>query len=209
MKNSDLIISQIRQRLEILYQMVDELEENGGSNTYTNAIKDLVDSGAKNVLDYTEIGTNSAHGTTYESNGVTFTLNSDGTITVTRTAPATVDSSCNLRTASGSLYIDNYCNGNYVLSGCPNGGGDVTYSLRAIRDTYRPTDTGDGVVLPDKGTYSNIYINMLVSAYFEGSVTFKPMVCSKTNWDVSQEYQPYVMSNAELTARVKALEGGV
>lgn len=185
MKNSDLIISQIRQRLEILYQMVDELEENGGSNTYTNAIKDLVDSGAKNVLDYTEIGTNSAHGTTYESNGVTFTLNSDGTITVTRTAPATVDSSCNLRTASGSLYIDNYCNGNYVLSGCPNGGGDVTYSLRAIRDTYRPTDTGGGVVLPDKGTYSNIYINMLVSAYFEGSVTFKPMVCSKTNWDVS------------------------
>ena len=30
MKNSDLIISQIRQRLEILYQMVDELEESGG-----------------------------------------------------------------------------------------------------------------------------------------------------------------------------------
>ena len=33
MKNSDLIISQIRQRLEILYQMVDELEEGGGGTT--------------------------------------------------------------------------------------------------------------------------------------------------------------------------------
>jgi hypothetical protein len=30
MSNSDLIISQIRQRLEILYQMVDELESGGG-----------------------------------------------------------------------------------------------------------------------------------------------------------------------------------
>ena len=169
-------------------------------------LTDIVDSGAKNVLNYTEIGTNSDHGTTYTNNGVTFTLNSDGSITASRTASAAVDASCNLRVASGSLYIDDYCNGDYILSGCPDGGGDTTYSLRAIRDTYRPTDTGDGVELPDKGTNVNIYLNILVMSTFKGTVTFRPMICSKAFYQISKTYQPYRPSYAELVSRVEALE---
>lgn len=43
MNNQDLIISQIRQRLEILYQMVDELESGGGSgDSYTKAQTDAL-----------------------------------------------------------------------------------------------------------------------------------------------------------------------
>lgn len=170
-------------------------------------LTEIVDSGAKNVLNYTEIGTNSDHGTTFTNNGVTFTLNSDGSVTVERTTAATTDSSCNLRVASGSLYIDDFCNGEYILSGCPEGGGDTTYSLRAIRNEYRPTDTGDGVELPDKGTNTNIYLNILVMSTFEGSVTFKPMVCSKAFYQISKTYQPYRPSYNELVARVEALEG--
>lgn len=38
MNDRDLIMSQIRQRLEILYQMVEELETSGGSgDAYTKA----------------------------------------------------------------------------------------------------------------------------------------------------------------------------
>lgn len=37
MNANNLIIAQIRQRLEILYQMVEELETSGGSDTYTKA----------------------------------------------------------------------------------------------------------------------------------------------------------------------------
>jgi hypothetical protein len=173
------------------------------------AIVELVDGGAKNVLNYTEIGTNASHGTTFVSNGVTYTLNSDFSITAERTETSTVDSSCNLRIASSSLYVDAFCNGNYILSGCPEGGGDTAYSLRAIRDDYRPTDTGNGVELPDKGANTNIYINMLVMAAFEGTVTFRPMICTKAAWDISQQYVPYRPCYDELIARLEALEGGV
>jgi len=38
---NDLIISQIRQRLEILYQMVDELETGGGGGGGTTNYNDL------------------------------------------------------------------------------------------------------------------------------------------------------------------------
>lgn len=37
MNANNLIVSQIRQRLEILYQMVEELETSGGGDTYTKA----------------------------------------------------------------------------------------------------------------------------------------------------------------------------
>ena len=188
----------------------DEIESQGTAlDEDRAALVEIVDSGAKNVLNYTEIGTNNSHGAVYISNGVTFTLNSDGSITAERTTASTVDSSCNLRIASSSLYIDDFCNGNYILSGCPEGGGDTTYSLRAIRDDYRPTDTGNGVELPDKGANTNIYINILVMATFEGSITFRPMVCSKAFWQVSQTYQPYRPSYDELIARIEALEGGL
>ena len=190
---------------------IDSEQESQGSALDEDraALVEIVDSGAKNVLNYTEIGTNNSHGAVYISNGVTFTLNSDGSITAERTTASTVDSSCNLRIASSSLYIDDFCNGNYILSGCPEGGGDTTYSLRAIRDDYRPTDTGNGVELPDKGANTNIYINILVMATFEGSITFRPMVCSKAFWQVSQTYQPYRPSYDELIARIEALEGGL
>lgn len=43
MNNQDLIVSQIRQRLEILYQMVNELEGGGGSgDSYTKAQTDAL-----------------------------------------------------------------------------------------------------------------------------------------------------------------------
>ena len=37
MNANNLIVAQIRQRLEILYQMVEELETSGGGDTYTKA----------------------------------------------------------------------------------------------------------------------------------------------------------------------------
>lgn len=180
---------------------VEDIDENRA------ALVEIVDSGAKNVVYFSEVGTNSSHGTTYVSNGVTFTLNPDFSITAERTATSTVDSSCNLRIGTGSLYVDDYCTGGYVLSGCPEGGGESTYSLRALRgNDYRVTDTGEGAVLPDKGANSSIYINMLVMATFEGTITFKPMICTKAAWGISQDYQPYRPPYQELYERVLTLE---
>lgn len=62
MNNQDLIISQIRQRLEILYQMVDELEGGGGSgDAYTKAQTDaLLDLKADKSSTYTKTEVNTA-----------------------------------------------------------------------------------------------------------------------------------------------------
>ena len=38
------------------------------------------------------------------------------------------------------------------------------------------------------------------------NVIIKPMVCTKAAWDISHAYQPYAMSNAELTAAIQALQ---
>ena len=209
--NMDIIDEQIKKN---------EDEITSAKGTYTTlserldedraVLVEIVDSGAKNVLNYTEIGTNSSHGSTFTNNGVTFTLNSDGSITAARVESSTADSSCNLRISTGSLYVDDYCTGEYVLSGCPTGGGESTFSIRALRgDTYRVTDTGDGALLPSKESSTNIYINMLYNKDYDSAITFKPMICTKAAWDISQQYVPYKPGYDELIARIEALEGGV
>ena len=171
------------------------------------ALAEIIDGGPKNVLEFSEIGTNNSHGSTFTSGGVSWTLNSDFTVTATRTEASATDSSCNLRIDTGSLYVDGYCTGGYVLSGCPEGGGEDTYSLRALRgDDYRVTDTGDGIVLPDKATSTDIYINMLFDKEFDGTITFSPMICSKAAWDISHAYHPYRPSYQALYDMVKALQ---
>lgn len=174
------------------------------------ALVEIVDSGAKNVLNYTEIGTNNSHGSTFTSNGVTWTLNSDGSITATRTESSAADSSCNLRVDTGSLYVDDYCTGGYVLSGCPTGGGESTFSLRALRgDAYRVTDIGDGILLPSKEASTSIYINMLYNKDYNTTITFEPMICTKAAWGISRQHVPHRPSYDEIIARIVALEGGV
>lgn len=153
------------------------------------ALVELVDVPGKNKLAFAEIGTNDSHGSTFTSGGVSWTLNQDGSITATRTASSATDSSCNLRIATGSLYIDDYCDNTFMLSGCPEGGGAETYALRALRgDDYRVTDTGSGALLIGKGYSTDIYINMIYYATYSGTITFKPMICSTAAWNVSTEW---------------------
>lgn len=182
---------------------------------------ELVDSGAKNVLEFTEIGKATAHSSeAVLSNGVRWTLNGDGSITATRESEGAVDSSCGLIIQDGGTYhypfIDNLCNGEYIFSGCPEGGtpdGDTDgYRIRILStnpdyQAYRKIDTGNGVELtiPPEGA-SSIFVSMLVTKNFNGSVTFKPMICSKAAWAISQAYAPYRPSYQELYERIVALE---
>lgn len=153
------------------------------------ALVELVDVAGKNKLAFAEIGTNDSHGSTFTSDGVSWTLNQDGSITATRTESSATDSSCNLRIATGSLYIDDYCTGGYVLSGCPEGGSAETYAMRALHgDDYNVTDTGSGAVLSTKGSATDIYINMIYCASYTGSITFRPMVCSSAAWNISTDW---------------------
>lgn len=153
------------------------------------ALAELVDVSGKNKLTFAEIGTNDSHGSTFTSDGVSWTLNQDGSITATRTASSATDSSCNLRIATDNLYIDDHCYNTFMLSGCPEGGGAETYALRALRgDDYLVTDTGSGALLRGKGYSTDIYINMIYYATYSDTVTFKPMICSTAAWNISHKW---------------------
>jgi len=147
------------------------------------ALVELVDAGAKNKL---SIGTPTSVPT-----GLTCTRNTDGTYTVSGT----------LATANSISFSINAIEGDLVLSGCPEGGGNNTYLLRITKSGSQVTgsvDTGNGSdVFTMNGTGYALNIRFAAGTYT--NVIFSPMICTKADWDISQSYQPYALSNVELT----------
>lgn len=164
------------------------------------ALVELVDSGAKNFLQNTA--------TSQTISGVTFTVNADKSITLSGTAEANITSFFICRAIPALT-------GNMVLSGCPAGGSSNTYKLDILdgtaSGTVRFVDTGEGKdvdwSLITTGTYTT-RIRIQSGTTVDGLI-FKPMLCTKAAWDISQQYVPYRPSYDELIARIEALEGGV
>lgn len=133
-------------------------------------------------------------------NGITFTVNDDGTITVNGTASA--------NTSFIIVMGNNFpkqSGGTYTLSGCPSGG---SYGSYRIRGQFKDS-SGNWKFLEDYGrkstnTYADeIYIPSENSVYIEiwsgitlNNAIFKPML---TVASYNGEYVPYAKSNRELT----------
>lgn len=142
--------------------------------------------GAKNLLP------NNA--TSQTLNGVTFTVNSDGSVTANGTA-----------TANTALIVGRYefkANQNVILSGCPSTGGPDTYKLLSWPTTApssgrrQKEDVGQGVLLdyPDNLT-CQIQI-WIANGQVLNNITFYPMIRLASIED--DTYVPYVPTNAEL-----------
>lgn len=145
------------------------------TNDFTDADKttlvSVVDKPGKNLLE-NKAGTAST-GT------LTFTENSDGTVTVTGTA----------RTANSDYHMNRSLSlkaGTYVLSGCPAGGDNsTTYKIQISGIGY---DTGNGLEFTlSSDTTIAIYIRVW-SGYTPDNLTFRPMICTKAEWLISQQY---------------------
>ena len=159
-------------------------EESAIFNTY----------GSKNILPYPY------YETTKEQNGLTFTVNSDGTVLVT--GQPTTSSQTNFHLALvNTVKLEN--GKRYILSGCPEGGGYDKYRLEYSNwSTAGYEDLGNGVIFTewDPSTYPNQKFNIRI----EGGITlpeegllFKPMVRLA---EVSDDtYVPYAMTNQELS----------
>ena len=112
-------------------------------------------------------------------NGITFTVNADGSVTVNGTATAQT----NLVWPTFSL------DGEYILSGCPSGGGASKYYLAARIRTSWPAgarDVGSGVTI--SGNITDIAIT-IVSGQTLSNAIFKPMLRLATDTDPT--YAPY------------------
>lgn len=185
------------------HRAVSDTEKTAWNTTATNEVADraalveVVDSKDKNRLPFNNLDTIKAQNTggtwtdnTYTWNGVTFTINEDFSITVNGTA--TGGNAVLVLSNPGGFSIEE---GNWVLSGCPEGGSPSSYSISIA---YTVSDTGASA------QFTSCSAKLVRLYVIEGTtitnLTFKPMVCSKADWDVSQKYipnKPYTTVNGK------------
>lgn len=113
--------------------------------------------------------------TTKTANGVTFTVNSDGSVTVNGTATSAAD----FMLLRGP--IQGYSE-SYFLSGCPTGGSDTTYYISEGFTTSK--DTGNGVVLNNLPS-DQAWRIVIKSGTTVNNLVFRPMLNAGT------EAKPY------------------
>lgn len=162
----------------------------------TNSLADMNNVlGAKNLLP------NNAKSQTV--NGVTFTVNSDGSITANGTATTTFDFPV-LETLYTPLHLYNGIR--YIISGCPKS--PVNYNLQMyylINGTWsgNHVDVGDGTTFTaysDREYGCNIHVD---SGAVFNNVIFYPMLRPASIED--DTYVPYSMTNREMTPYVQSI----
>ena len=149
-----------------------------------DAIIEVVNDGAKNLLKIT------SSSKTIE--GVTFTVNADGTVIANGTATA------NATFILASLSTYDLPEGDYILSGC-TGGSATTYDLRFWQDGSTKVNY-DGDTAITVGPTDWNYAILIRSGQTVNDLVFRPMICTKAEWNISQEHVPYALPNSELTA---------
>lgn len=117
------------------------------------------------------------------SNGITFTTNPDGSVTAVGTANA--DSKFFFAQDANVAHREPIKAGQYMLSGCPNGGSNSTYKIIfGLTDVGEFFEYGDGKLIDvaNDGTY---YCNILIYAGQTVNITFHPQLekgTSKTEY---------------------------
>ena len=170
------------------------------------ALAELIDGAAKNRLPITSVDSLKQLNTygTWENNvythssGVVFTVNEDMSITVNGTASG--ENAVLVLSMPGGFSIEE---GEWVLSGCPVGGSGTTYNI-----TIAGTASDTGSTAEFTSVSAKLVRLYVLSGVTADRLVFKPMVCSKAAWKISQRYQPYRPNYAELYAMVQALQGG-
>lgn len=130
------------------------------------------------------------------NNDITYIINSDNTITFNGVA-------ANNRIMYFAFTVPE--TGDYMLTGCPSNGGGSTY-YQQIRETASVStdmnDSGNGKLVTLSANTTYYLFILIISGVNMTGITFSQMICKKTDYDVSSAYQPYVMSNAELTRTI-------
>ena len=154
--------------------------------------QNIVSAGDSGNVTVTVCGKNLLHNraSTTTKNGVTFTVNEDGTVIVNGTATERVDLViCNVQTLS-TLEVGK----TYIINGCPAGGDPNTYRLQF----YRISEIGDVVLdvgsdktftYTDSTRQGNVAITVMEGVTVDNLV-FKPMIRLATIKDST--YEPYI-----------------
>jgi hypothetical protein len=183
----------------MLAEKVDKVNGKGlSTNDFTNEDKAQITTNKNNILYNIKDGVQNifqlAAGTR-TAGGITFTINADGTITLSNTATSDavfiISENLNVSDDTYVLYGDGFITGIFM-------------------DTYETGYTNRRTFTTSVVTNSNTKIwRLIVSSGTNcNGVTIRPMLCLKSLYDADPTYQPYAMSNAELTAAIQALQAG-
>lgn len=115
-------------------------------------------------------------------NGLTYTTNTDGSITINGTATANTE----IFAFTGTLPA-----GTYILTGCPAKGGDTTYDLRlGAGGKYHDYGTG-GITceITEETSLLDYAVIMIRKNYVANNLTFYPMLRLSSISDAT--YEPY------------------
>lgn len=117
--------------------------------------------------------------TTQTISGITYTVNTDGSISVSGTATAT-------SILQYPLFI--LAKGKYKLTGCPVGGSQNNYSLRCLDDysNILGDDIGSGATLT-LDTNKQVIVAILIRSGITVNTTFYPMIQLAENIDTTYE----------------------
>jgi hypothetical protein len=197
--------------IEVINGTIDNIDAQVKTNEnnislLTPAVQDCVDNGKKNELDcnvstltpLNTFGTWSGNTYSINSGTTTFVVNSDLTITVSKSDTG----------ISRSMTLCNYTDGSKLNGKVISGGhSNVTIIVQKNGGNYQTyaTTTGDEALINGipVGQATRIVIS-IASDVTCSNVVVNPMLCKKSLYDVSPTYQPYVMSNAEITAWILA-----
>lgn len=176
--------------------LIEDGENNKGLEIKVKGSTSQVTRSGKNLLDNTAI--------TKISNGITFTVNSDGTVLADGT---------NDTTANSSLIINRYelSPGTYVLNGCPSGGAINTYRL-AIQETGSYSVLGSMDIGNGSGEFTiDTTTTVQIAIFIQKGLTinkllFKPMLRKATIAD--DTYEQYGASpSPDYPAKIENVEG--
>lgn len=127
----------------------------------------------------------------YTNKGVTWTRNADDTFTANGTRQ---DTAGGLEFATLTLP-----SGSYILNGCPKGGGEYTYEIRAIigDNTYR--DYGYGISF-DLTETSSVSVSLIIRPNYEcEDLLFRPMIRDASNNEDSYIQYGYYNKSIQLS----------
>ena len=115
--------------------------------------------------------------------GVTATVNSDGSVTVN----GTPSGSSRVAFAINSAFT--VTDNTMILNGCPSGGGSNKYELMAFANNVGLDDYGSGVSLSGFANGTSVQIMLIIRVgYTANNLVFKPMIRKSTE---SADYEPY------------------
>ena len=133
--------------------------------------------------------------------GITYTVSEDGIITANGTQTG----------GNGGIEVNTtqwFKKGVYKLIGCPNNAGGCSLRISAGFDQY-VTDTGNGAVvsLANDGTRAIYCYIQVPNGTTLNNAVFKPMLTPDLS-ATYDDYQPYSMTNRELTEALYLSNGG-